>query len=180
MARGGFFDDGAAPVKSRRMPASLSPLHRAKAKQGAKSRDKALARLGRRAMSGPKPTHWQRFVELNFAPIMVTDRAGRIVAVNAAFSALTGYARGEVVGSRASLLKSGTMPGHLFQDLWQSILRGHAWQGEIQNRRKDGSLFWCQVNICPVADAKAASTLFLSVLQDLTPLKDSWRPEAGR
>ena len=66
--------------------------------------------------------------------VLVTDRKGAICWVNLAFSALTGYGPQEVVGANPRCLKSGYHETGFYQDLWNTILSGRTWRGEITNR----------------------------------------------
>src|SRR5437867_2398041 len=81
--------------------------------------------------------------------ILITDREGRIVWANEAFSKLSGYSSQELLGQRPSLLKSGRQDSMFYQDLWQTILEGKVWQGELVEQRKDGSLFAVDETITP-------------------------------
>jgi diguanylate cyclase (GGDEF)-like protein/PAS domain S-box-containing protein len=80
--------------------------------------------------------------------VMVTDADQRIIAVNPAFTRITGYEPEEAVGADFSLLASGYHSDAFFQALQQSLVtRGH-WEGEVRNRRKTGEVFvaWLSVN----------------------------------
>ena len=71
--------------------------------------------------------------------MLITDPARRIVAVNRAFSRITGYAPEEVLGRQpSSLLRSGRHEDDFYQNMWVSIEEIAFWQGEIWNRRKSG------------------------------------------
>ena len=73
--------------------------------------------------------------------IVVTDSSGGIQYVNPAFVALTGYSREEVIGQNPRILNSGSNSAELYQELWNTIRSGNPWQGELINRRKDGSVY---------------------------------------
>ncbi len=72
--------------------------------------------------------------------VMVTGPDGRIIAVNSAFSDLTGYAADEAVGQRPSVLKSGHHPAEFYEAMWRELEDSGRWRGEIWNRRKDGAI----------------------------------------
>src|SRR5207247_2783833 len=72
--------------------------------------------------------------------IMITDLEGTIMKVNQALEDMTGYTRQELLGENPRLLKSGLHPPELYANLWRRILARASWQGELTNRRKDGSL----------------------------------------
>src|SRR6185369_127541 len=71
--------------------------------------------------------------------IMITDRAGQILWVNPAFTRVTGYSAEEAVGKTPAFLKSGVHEAAFYDELWTTVLSGKQWQGELVNRRKDGT-----------------------------------------
>ena len=71
--------------------------------------------------------------------IILTDTTGRILFANKAFCTMTGYAPEEVLGKTPDFLKSGKHDPDFFRELWDTILTGRVWQGELINRRKDGT-----------------------------------------
>ncbi|HET8667908.1 MAG TPA: PAS domain S-box protein [Terriglobales bacterium] len=80
--------------------------------------------------------------------MMVTDSDNKIVAVNPAFSKMTGYAADEVLGKNPALLRSGLQDQAFYRDMWQTLKTEGCWQGEIWNRRKNGEIFpeWLRIN----------------------------------
>ena len=104
--------------------------------------------------------------------IMITDHDGRITWVNPSFCSTSGYAAEEVIGMKPNILKSGMHDDHFYADLWQTILNGETWHGELTNRRKDGSLFIEEATIAPVRNMKGEITHFISVKQDITQRKE--------
>ncbi len=80
--------------------------------------------------------------------IMVTDTANRIVAINPAFTRLTGYTPGEAIGQPAGLLHSGRHNHAFFRTMWESLNATGTWKGEILNRRRSGEVVadWLMIN----------------------------------
>ena len=109
-----------------------------------------------------------RAVEQSPASILVTDCRGALEFVNPQFTRATGYTAAEVLGKNPRLLKSGTHDAAFYRELWQTVTAGRSWQGAIQNRRKDGSLFWVSASISPVHDADGRVTHFVAVEEDVT------------
>ncbi|MEP7305830.1 MAG: PAS domain S-box protein [Acidobacteriota bacterium] len=104
--------------------------------------------------------------------IVITDRSGLIQWVNPAFSELTGYAAEEAVGRNSrELVKSGQHDRAFYKNLWDSILSGRVWRGEIVNRRKDNSLYTEEQTITPVRDSRGELSHFIAVKQDITERK---------
>ncbi len=101
--------------------------------------------------------------------ILITDHAGYICQINPAFTALTGYTAEDAITRKpGELLKSGEHDAAFYRSLWETILAGHVWQGEIKNRRKDGSLYLDEQTITPVKDSNGKITHFISIRQDIT------------
>jgi diguanylate cyclase (GGDEF)-like protein/PAS domain S-box-containing protein len=112
-------------------------------------------------------------VDQSSAAVLITNNAGRIEYVNPCFSDITGYQRDEVVGKPSSILKSGRTADGDYRRLWQTIQSGENWQGEIRNRRKDGSFYWGDVSISPVKASDGTITHFIGIEVDITQRKQA-------
>jgi PAS domain S-box-containing protein len=100
--------------------------------------------------------------------IAITDRAGKIEWVNPAFTRLTGYSTDEAIGRNPRFLKSGQHPPEFYAGLWQTILAGHVWHGELVNKRKDGNFYTEDMTITPVRGADGQIAHFVAIKQDVT------------
>ena len=107
--------------------------------------------------------------------IVITDFRGTIMWVNHAFTTMTGYSEEEVLGKNPRLLKSGEQPDGYYAKLWSTISSGKVWQGEIVNRRKDGTTYTEEMTITPVAQrfGDATDTHFIAIKQDITERKQA-------
>ncbi|MCS7049194.1 MAG: PAS domain S-box protein [Verrucomicrobiae bacterium] len=105
--------------------------------------------------------------------ILITDSAGTILWVNPALCRLTGYSADELVGQRTQLFKSGMHDQAFYQQLWDTVLAGRTWRGELINRRKDGSLYTAELVITPVCDTTGRVTHMVAVHQDITDRKEA-------
>ena len=103
--------------------------------------------------------------------VLMTDANGTIEYINPMFSEITGYSPEEVLGKNPSVLKSGNTPPHVYQELWQTLLSGGAWKGELQNKRKNGELFWESVILSGVRDADGRLRAFIGLKEDITEKK---------
>lgn len=100
--------------------------------------------------------------------IVITARDGAIVWVNPAFTELTGYSAEETIGKNpGQLVKSGLHDQAFYKDLWETLLRGELWRGEIINRHKDGTLYPEGQTITPVRDKRGFITHFIAIKRDL-------------
>jgi PAS domain S-box-containing protein len=104
----------------------------------------------------------------------VEDPAGpRIVFTNGAFERITGYSAAEVLGRSPSLLQGPeTSPGVL-AEIKQALARGEPIRRELINYRKDGTTFWCDLDIVPVRDAEGKCSHYAAIERDVTARKRS-------
>ena len=105
------------------------------------------------------------------ASVVITDLEGHIEYVNHRFTQITGYTAEEARGRTPSLWKSGLTPEATYTELWRTITAGRQWRGEVQNRRKNGEVYWDLVTITPIRDESGAVTNYLGIQQDLTELR---------
>lgn len=110
-------------------------------------------------------------VEQSPAPVMITSLDGTIEYVNAMFSQLSGYSSEDVLGRNPRNFKSSLNKPELYQDLWNTILSGKDWKGEMANISKDGSVYWETVKISALRNSMGVATGFLKVSQDITERK---------
>ncbi|MEI8011110.1 MAG: ATP-binding protein [Candidatus Omnitrophota bacterium] len=118
-----------------------------------------------------KLTQMMRAVEQSPAMIMITDIDGAIQYVNPKFTQLTGYSEAEVLGKKPGILKSGVHSPEFYKDLWDTVLAGREWRGEIYNKKKNGEFFWASDSISPVKNAQGQITHFIAVNEDITERK---------
>ena len=111
-----------------------------------------------------------RALEAAANAVMIADRDGRIVWVNDAFCRLSGYGRDEVIGRTPGLLKSGKQSPDFYRDLWETIASGRTWQGELVERRRDGSLWTANQVITPLLDESGRVTHFVAIQHDVTAI----------
>ena len=100
--------------------------------------------------------------------VVITDIKGIIQWVNPAYTILTGYESNEVVGKSTRILNSGKQDKEFYRHLWETILAGKIWKGELTNKRKDGTLYQEEQIISPVTDKSGKVTNFIAVKQDIT------------
>lgn len=100
-----------------------------------------------------------------------TDKTGKIISVSQAFCDITGYTRSELIGKNHNIIRHPDMPENLYKGLWQTILQGNVWHGEIKNQRKDGSFYWVDSTITPTLDDQGNIKGFTSIRQDITDKK---------
>lgn len=103
--------------------------------------------------------------------VLISDADNRILAVNAAFTRLTGYSAAEALGQTTSLLKSDQNDESFYRGMWTTLLRSGSWQGEIWNRRKNGEVYpeWLSINT--LFDAAGQVHRRFAIFTDITDKK---------
>lgn len=106
-----------------------------------------------------------------FALISQTDTRGVIQYANALFCEVSGYSLEELIGKPHNIVRHPDMPKEVFKDLWEHLKAGKIWQGEIKNRRKDGSHYWVLATVGPIRNAQGEIQQYISVRVDITAQK---------
>lgn len=109
--------------------------------------------------------------------VIITNKKGVIEYVNPAFEVTTGYRREEALGQSPKILKSGMHDKSFYKNLWKTILSGEPYRGTIINKKKSGELYWSEQTITPMKDDAGNITNFVSVLKDITELKEKQEQE---
>ncbi len=112
-------------------------------------------------------------VEQSPSIVFITDRSGTIQYVNREFTEVTEYNSEEAVGKKPRLLKSDKMEPAVYKNLWETILAGKTWTGELINKRKDGEEFWVSETVCPLRNDQGEVTHFIAVAEDITERKQA-------
>lgn len=103
--------------------------------------------------------------------VMVTDHNNTIIAVNPAFTMVTGFSSEDVIGKNPNVLSSGEHAKPFYQAFWYELMQTDRWSGEITNRRKDGKRFieWLSIKI--VRDNSGAIRQYVGVFTDISERK---------
>ncbi len=100
--------------------------------------------------------------------IVITDKDGAIQWVNSAWVKLTGYTKEEAVGQNPRIIKSGKHDAAFYKNMWDTILTGEVWHGEVENKRKNGSLYFEEETITPMFDEQGNIKHFIAIKLDIT------------
>lgn len=103
--------------------------------------------------------------------ISQTDLKGIITHASNAFCKISGYSKEELIGQRHSIIRHEEMPDSIYAQLWETILEGRTWEGELKNKRKDGSAYWVMSHISPKHDDEGNLVGFTAIRQDITDKK---------
>ncbi len=104
-------------------------------------------------------------------PLEITDTDGRIIYVNPAFEKASGFSRDELLGRNPSIFSSGKHPPAFWKKVWEVIGAGKVWNGEIENRRRNGEPFHTHLLISPILEPDGEVVGYLGIHRDITEQK---------
>jgi diguanylate cyclase (GGDEF)-like protein/PAS domain S-box-containing protein len=105
--------------------------------------------------------------------VAITDASARIIAVNRAFSKITGYSSEEVVGRNTSLLKSGHHDAAFYAAMWEQLTGRGFWEGEVCNRRKNGEHYPQWLTISAVLNERNEIERYIGVFTDISRIRNA-------
>lgn len=100
-----------------------------------------------------------------------TNKKGIITFVNDQFCEISGYTREELLGKSHNIVRHPDTPNKIFQEMWETILSGHAWKGVVKNAKKDGSAYWVNAAINPIIDSEGQIVEFIAIRTDITEIE---------
>lgn len=103
--------------------------------------------------------------------VLITDADQNIIAVNEAFTRVTGYSEAEVLGKRPSILSSGKHDPSFYRSMWRTISDKGSWAGDIWNRRKNGEIYPEWLTTSAVKDENGATEYYVAVFSDLSEIR---------
>lgn len=103
--------------------------------------------------------------------ISIADRTGTIIDVNDGFCQISGYQREELIGQDHRIINSGVHSKAFWKEVWDTIIQGKSWRGEVCNCRKDGSLYWVDSTIIPFVGSDGLIEKYISIRFDITERK---------
>ncbi len=110
-------------------------------------------------------------VEQSADSVLITDTNGLIEYANPHYCTVSGYSLPELLGKKPSVLKSGYHSQSFYKEMWQTILAGQEWRGELRNKSKDGTLYWEACSIAPVRDDSGKIAHFVAIKENITERK---------
>ncbi|TXI89466.1 MAG: PAS domain S-box protein, partial [Burkholderiaceae bacterium] len=113
----------------------------------------------------------QKYVLDEHAIVSICDANGRITYGNRRFAQISGYSKEEFIGKNHRIINSGYHPASFFKDMYDTVLRGEAWHGEICNRSKNGKLYWVDSTIIAFMDEHGKPKEFIGIRTDITERK---------
>jgi PAS domain S-box-containing protein len=152
------------PVDPRNLVAAVS-LHARRFRQAQEQAESLRATLYERERQ-------QQALDAH-AIVSAADASGTIIYANDRFCEVSGYRADELLGQTHRIVKSGEHPAEFYREMWLTIVQGNIWQGEVCNRRKDGSLYWVETSIVPFLNNAGRPYQYFSIRTDITHIKEA-------
>lgn len=115
----------------------------------------------------------QTVFETTAEAMMITDANKKIVAVNPAFTDITGYGRDQAMGQDPHILSSGRHDQAFYTEMWSTLAVNGHWRGEVWNRRADGAAYVQRVTISCIRNRQGQITNYVGVFSDITREKEA-------
>ncbi|MCH9612727.1 MAG: Circadian clock protein kinase KaiC [Chlamydiia bacterium] len=106
--------------------------------------------------------------------VSMTDTDGNINYVNDKFCEISKYSQDELIGQNHRIMQSGFHSETFYKKLWETILNGEVWKGDIRNKDKNGETFWVRTTILPSTDNDGKITGYTSVRTPITDMMEKW------
>jgi PAS domain S-box-containing protein len=130
-----------------------------------------LSMLEERRQAGALVRRLSQAIEQSPVAVVITDLEARIEYVNQAFVKVSGYSAEELLGRNPRLLQSGLTPRSQYEAMWETLLRGEIWEGQLTNRNQQGEIYYEYAVISPIREPDGRITHYLAVKQDITERK---------
>ncbi len=104
--------------------------------------------------------------------VVLTDIEGNILYGNKNIYDLTLFTPEELLGGNTRIFNAGFHTKEFFRDMWNTILSGEIWRGDLKNKRKDGKIIWVRLIITPLLDTSGKPFQFLALKEDITEKKE--------
>jgi len=103
--------------------------------------------------------------------VIMTDLDGIVDYVNPQIKNITGFDYEEIIGKNINILRSGMTNDLIYQDLWETIKLGRTWSGILQNKKKEGELYWAKESISPIFSDDGLISHYIAIQEDITEAK---------
>ncbi|MDQ1268262.1 MAG: hypothetical protein QG560_905, partial [Campylobacterota bacterium] len=115
----------------------------------------------------------KKYIELidKYVITSKTNTKGIITDVSDAFTKISGYSKKEIIGKTHSIVSHPDTPKELYKNLWETILNGKIFKGEIKNLNKSGKEYWVDITVTPQTDKYNNILGFSAILHDITDKK---------
>lgn len=101
-----------------------------------------------------------------------TDLQGFITHVSEAFCKISGYTEEELRGKPHNIVRHPDMPKETFKEMWEALKQNGFWNGDIKNKRKDGTYYWVHSKVERDYNDLGNAIGYYAVREDITDKKE--------
>ncbi len=116
---------------------------------------------------------YQAVFDNAFEGMFATDSSNQIIAVNPAFTAITGYSTEEAIGNNPRMLSSGFHDRAFYESMWGELAAHGKWHGEIVDRHKDGRPVRLMLSITTQHGTDGQALRRIAVFRDITEARET-------
>lgn len=106
------------------------------------------------------------------AIVIIFNVDGKIIHVNRKFCEISELAEEELLGNDYRSINLSMRNKSTVTPIWNTLLAGNTWKGELINRNKNGKSYWADTTVVPLIDANGKPYQFLAIQQDITERKE--------
>ncbi|MBD3824734.1 MAG: diguanylate cyclase, partial [Epsilonproteobacteria bacterium] len=115
----------------------------------------------------------EHFFKYSDDGVVITDPQTHILRVNERYCTITGFKEGELIGQKSNIISSGLTPPEVYADLWRELSLNGYWEGELSDRRANGSLYIQHLRIIVIKNDRGEVTNYVGITSDITERKNS-------
>ena len=106
------------------------------------------------------------------AIVIIFNVDGKIIHVNRKFCEISELAEEELLGNDYRAINLSMRNKSTVTPIWNTLLAGNTWKGELINRNKNGKSYWADTTVVPLMDSHGKPYQFLAIQQDITERKE--------
>ena len=103
--------------------------------------------------------------------MVITDSTGRILAINEAFTTITGFNQAEALGQNPRILKSDQHDALFYEQMWRMLTERGSWEGEIWNKKKSGTVYPQWLTISSIRNQQGETLYYFASFYEIGELK---------
>lgn len=114
---------------------------------------------------------YQKFALDQHSIVSIADVDGNITYANDKMCEISQYSRDELMGKNHRIFNSNHHGDDFFKEMWETIIHGKVWRGEIKNKKKSGGYFWVESSIVPFMSGNGRPYQYVAIRTDITERK---------
>jgi PAS domain S-box-containing protein len=132
----------------------------------------AINKMAKKLTDSQRQLVFQQKILDEHCMVSICDAKGVITYVNDTFVIINQHTHSELIGSNHRVVKSDFHSPEFYKTMWDTLIKGNIWQGNIKNKAKDGSSYWVKSTIAPYMDETTGKpTQYIAIRTDISEIK---------